>query len=283
MKCLYILSFCFLFFTSQAQEDYKGDLVFYGDVMINASKSQNREKAGTLFRTAFDNYISSHNLFEKDLSFLEGVSVLQPEDNAFKLLSWQLELDDNKFEYYCYLVKPDGSFIEFKQNDYPREVMEAMEMSPEEWYGCIYYNIMSNGPGKYLLFGFNGNGKWKNLKLADIMTIEGEEILLGYPGFEDKLNPGTRINRLVLSYSSDATLQLNYNPGLQLIIHDHLIQRIGRIPGQGPVFLPDGTYEGYEFIEGIWMYREKIYDHTYDAAPRPKPVLGNKKDLFGKG
>ncbi|MBT8189180.1 MAG: hypothetical protein KJO29_02030, partial [Bacteroidia bacterium] len=80
-----------------------------------------------------------------------------------------------------------------------------------------------------------------------------------------------------------ATLQLNYNPGLKLIIHDHLIQRIGRIPGQGPVFLPDGTYEGYEFIEGIWMYREKIYDHTYDAAPRPKPVLGNKKDLFGKG
>lgn len=283
MKFFVAIIFCFVLVLTHAQKDIEEDLSFYGDVMINASKSENREKAGTLFKNAFDIYISENNLFELDLSNLDGLYELVPEDNAFKLISWQLELQDFDYRYYCYLVKEDGTYTEFTQNRYPLDVLEVMELEPDQWYGCIYYNIMSNGDGRYLLFGFNGNGKWENLKLADIMAVNNDEIMLGYAGFEDKSNPGTRVNRLLLSYSSDATLQLNYNPGLKMIIHDHLIQRIGRLPGQGPVFLPDGTYEGYELIDGQWMYREKIFDHTYDTAPVPKPAIGKNKDLFGKG
>ena len=46
---------------------------------------------------------------------------------------------------------------------------------------------------------------------------------------------------------------------MQLIVHDHLIRRMGRIAGQGPVNLPDGSYEGYMFDNGKWMYKEKLF------------------------
>lgn len=116
----------------------------------------------------------------------------------------------------------------------------------------------------------------------DVLHIDEGEITLGGEFFEDRNSPGTYLERIMIRYSIDATANLNYNPGLKMIIHDHLIQRIGRMPGQGPVMLPDGTYEGYEWKDGKWQYVEKIYEHTYDEAPRPTPVLDEKKNIFGK-
>ena len=260
------------------------DLSFYSDVMVNASKADHRVRASQNFNQLFSRYIKKNNLFTSDLSYLEWISILQTEDNAFKLLSWQVEFDNDQFEYFGYLIYPDGSYHELKREPHSLDNLEGMQMSAEDWYGCLYYNIMKFGLDKYIIFGYNKTGKWENMKIADVLSFEKGDPVFGYPAFEDHDELGTQVYRLVLRYSSDAAVNLNFNPGLNMIAHDHLIHRMGRIPGQGPVYLPDGTYEGYELVDSVWMYREKLFDHTYDEAPRPNPVFGNskRKDLFGK-
>ena len=63
-----------------------------------------------------------------------------------------------------------------------------------------------------------------------------------------------------------------------MIVHDHLEYIMGLQAGQGPTFIPDGTYEGYYYKNSKWMYKEKMFDHMYeeDNPPRPKPVFQDK-------
>ncbi len=263
-------------------DDLRDNLKFYADVMVNSAEASSRNRAVIEFNSIFKTYIQHNNLFESDLGFIKWISVLEPDDKTFKLLSWQVELENFDFQYNGYIIYPDGSYIHLQENQYPSNQLDAMVLHAESWYGALYYNILKIDDNKYVIFGFNGDSKWENQKIADVLSFEGNKPIFGMEIFEDKNSNGTYINRLVLNYSSDATCNLNYNPGLKMVIHDHLLQRIGRLEGQGPVFLPDGTYEGYEFVDNKWKYREKIYDHIYDDAPRPKPILGEKKDLFGK-
>ncbi len=65
---------------------------------------------------------------------------------------------------------------------------------------------------------------------------------------------------------------------------DHLTM-IGGEYGEGPVQIPDGTYEAYRLNNGKWEYVEKVFDQILDEAPRPSPVLNGRsgKDLIGNG
>ena len=149
----------------------------------------------------------------------------------------------------------------------------------------MYYSIKKLEENKYLIFGFNQIDQFKNAKVLDMIHVKDGTVTLGEEIFEDKNDLDTYQNRIILTYSGDASVNLNYNPGLEMIVHDHLIQRMGQLEGQGPTNVPDGSYEGYKLENGKWMYKEKIYDHSYgeNNAPRPKPILNKKKkNLFGK-
>ena len=94
-------------------------------------------------------------------------------------------------------------------------------------------------------------------------------------------------SRLLLKYSDDANVSINFNPGLDMIVLDHLIPRMGTRPGQGPTFLPDGSYVGYAWDaeNGFFNYIDKIYNQVSDTPPMPKPILGEQeksKDIFGR-
>jgi hypothetical protein len=78
-------------------------------------------------------------------------------------------------------------------------------------------------------------------------------------------------------YAADAQMTVNYNPGMEMIVVDNLIKKMSRIPGQGETLVPDGSYVGYELKEGYWTRIEKIATQIMDEAPRPKPVLDQRK------
>ena len=155
----------------------------------------------------------------------------------------------------------------------------------DEWIGALYYNILTVNDGTstyYVLFGFNGYSKYNNLKVADVLTFEGDKPIFGAEIFVQSSENGraNKQTRLMLDYSGDSNVSLNYNPGLDMITHDHLIQRIGRIPGQGPTLLPDGSYVGWKWAGDHFEYVEKIYHQVLDEAPRPQPILDQRKNTI---
>ena len=278
----------FILFTlnSSAQSDLttlQSKLSFYGDVMVSALEAENREYASDKFYKAFKEYSDSVNIYEADLSFLRTLSVLDAEDGKFRLISWQIEKASYVFHYKAFLVFPEGDRIELLNKRGVDNSIQYMTLSPDQWYGALYYNLKKLDDSHYLVFGYNGYDRYDHVKIADVLVLDGKNLSLGTEIFEDREDRGTYNQRLSIIYSSDATVNLNYNPGLKMIIMDHLIAKMGKQEGQGPTMFPDGSYEGFELVEGKWKYIEKLYDHSYgeNNAPRPKPVLDKKKDLFG--
>lgn len=269
---------------NDSRETLISEMYFYSDAMNNSIDERNRKKAGDLFLQSFHSFIKSHNAFELTQEEMKTISILETQDNSFKLLSWQVKDKTTSSSYNAYVVFPDGSLTSLTPNGKFDANLEYMTLNKDQWYGALYYNLMPISDSEYLVFGYAENDKFTKIKVADVLKVENGNVELGKPLFEDKEDLGTFKNRIVLSYSSDAAVNLNFNPGLNMIVHDHLIQRIGRMEGQGPTYLPDGTYEGYSYEEGKWMYNEKLYDHSYgeDNAPFPKPVINKKKGVFGK-
>ncbi|MBT8234421.1 MAG: hypothetical protein HKO66_15045 [Saprospiraceae bacterium] len=285
MKLLLQLSAVLLFSSINAQsltDNPMDAMFFYGDAMHNLIEGKNRDFAGDQFYRAFNSYISDENGFALNPEDLKTISILTSEDASFKIFSWLVK-GENASRYFGFIIYPDGSFKELNSQNNLDSALAYASNTAEDWYGALYYNMMKLEENKYLVFGYNEVSRFKKQKLVDVITINGDEIIFGEEIFEDKEDLGTYLNRIVLDYSADAGVNLNYNPSLEMIVHDHLTQRMGQLEGQGPTNVPDGTYEGYKLADGKWMYEEKLFNHSYgeNNAPRPKPVL-NKNSVFKK-
>ncbi|MDA8692470.1 hypothetical protein N9L92_00295 [Saprospiraceae bacterium] len=281
---LLIIFFPVALFGQDINSDIKADLIFYGDVMTNADLPENRVRASEVFSQLVEEYLAQDDSQIPDLSFVRQLSKIVPEDSLFTIYTWQVELDNKNYDYFGYISYDNQSYQKLTTNTSFDENMRYMTHSPVDWYGALYYNIVKFAEGEYLLFGYNATGEYNNAKVVDVLSYDGDNIVLGKEIFQDPQDTLTFNNKIYISYSEDASVNLNYNPGLQKIVHDHLIQRIGRMPGQGPTYLPDGTYEGYYYDNGKWMYKKKLFDHSYgeNNAPRPKPVLNTKRKIKEK-
>jgi hypothetical protein len=279
MKLIYALFiFATLANSVKAQPSAKDDLFFYGDIMINALESSTRERAEKLFYKLFKEQLSGEDSYDEDWSWLRWISVLSPDDNAFKIYTWEWKQDEDNYKYFGFIQFPDNSFVELTGEQSEWRDLAYDERTMDDWISALYYKIMEyeSSEGKvYLLFGRNQFNKYDNVKLVETLTIKDKKLVFGHPAF---VRDGRSLNRLVLRYADDAMVSVNYNEDLNLLMYDHLIPRIGRLEGQGETYLPDGSYEGYALSEGQWKYVEKIYNHVYDEAPRPKPVLDNTQE-----
>ncbi len=274
---------------SAQQTDQLDNIKFYADVIANAGNPIHKERANNEFSTLFDLWIHSENFNESDLESIQWLSVKQPEDKSFTLITWQLELNENDNRYFGYLLK--GKKIYPLKNTEFSDDLEYDVLSDKDWAGALYYNIHTvnkDGQNQYILFGYNAHKNYEHRKIVDVLTFENESPVFGSEIFK-KQDPGERgviKNRIILDYSSDSNATMNYNPNLDMIVFDHLIPRIGRIPGQGPTMLPDGSYVGYRWDGEYFNYVDKIYHQTQEKPPIPKPVLDREKNkdqnIFGK-
>ncbi len=264
------------------------DIKFYADVIANAGNPIHKDRANNEFSTLLDSWLRSKNFNQADLESIQWLSVKQPEDQSFTIITWQLELNENDNRYFGYLLKNDKIFP-LKNAEFLDD-LEYDVLSDKDWAGALYYNIHTvtkDEKNMYILFGYNAHKNYEHRKLVDVLTFDNGAPVFGNEIFK-KQDPGERgviKNRIILDYSSDANATMNYNPGLDMIVYDHLIPRIGRIPGQGPTMLPDGSYVGYKWDGEYFNYVDKIYHQTQEEPPMPKPVLGEgtkDQNIFGK-
>ncbi|MGK0315501.1 MAG: hypothetical protein ACI86M_001732 [Saprospiraceae bacterium] len=262
------------------------DLNFYADIIANAGNSNHKQRAHDEFAKIFDEWLISDQFNEEDLESIQWLSVKKPEDDSFTLITWQLLKGENDNHYFGYILK-DG--ITHKLNSSNEdEDLEYNVLGADDWVGVMYYNILTmDKAGKkiYILFGYDAHKSYENRKIADALTFDNGKPIFGYEIFKKQKgkNRGVIKNRLVLDYASDSNVSLNYNPSLDMIVFDHLIPRMGRLPGQGATMLPDGSYVGYKWDGEYFNYVDKIYHQTQAEAPFPKPILGgDNRNIMGK-
>lgn len=266
-------------------------LVYHADVMTHAEMSKHRLYSMEIFNDTFRSLLNQAQSFDYSFDELKWISKMTPEDNSFRIFTWEVVVTENEYRYFGILQKSDGTVFELTDDFAHAEDLLTEEFSYENWLGAFYYNMMEmnqeSGEKYYLLFGLNKWNAGENVKLADVLFFSKEGIpYFGKPVFKWSAEgmPDVYHNRILTRYSSDAQVSLNYNPGMAMIITDHLVRRMSRLPGQSETMVPDGSYIAYEYRNDYWNRIDQLENEIMESAPRPVPVLDDRqnKTITGK-
>ncbi len=301
LLCFFALCITTLFGQSLiAQEDNfsfpkaEEELAILANKVVNDSLLEDRLTAYEQFEKSLLATLEQPASFDYPFEAVQSVSIQQAPDSTFRIFTWQLFVDNDTYKYGGLIQKNDEEGTLYPLVDDSDNIesydLEYETLGPEEWYGALYYNIFAfdSVETKYLLFGYDGFKFFHKRKVAEILSFDEEGApVFGAPLFSKEIEgyPPSSKNRLYLEYDASIAVRLNYDEKLNIIIHDHLIQMRGQYKGQGMVNVPDGSYEGYYFEDGVWKYKEKIFDLVSEEPPREadKDTPAKEKlDIFGK-
>ena len=258
------------------------DLAYHADVMINASDAKHRMKSADAFKDLLVSTLNSDLSYAYPFDSIKWISKLEAEDHSFRIFSWIIEDNQKVSHPYGYIQLADGNLITLSDNAVLTTDSEFEITDENTWYGALYYHMMPfihDGITDYILFGYKQLGKFDKVKILEVLSIENGQVSFGKELFVKEIEDARdeERTRLILTYSSDANVTLNYNAGMGMIVYDNLIARMGMLEGQGPTQLPDGSYVAYKPDSNRWLYVDKLFEQTQEFAPRPKPVLNGKR------
>lgn len=274
----------------QQLKKYEDTLALLSYAVINDSLAENRFGATKKLIPTLVQALKTPNSFQYPFPKIQSISIQYPQDSSFRVFTWQLYVDENEYRYYGAIQKKGEGLALIPLIDRSSSLMrpEMEILSGERWFGALYYRIKqytdAQGRKNYLLFGFDGHEFFNKRKIVETLRFdENGEAVFGAPNFVKETPEGTKEtrNRLVFEYSAEASIRLNYDDLLGLIVFDHLV-KMG-MPGGALSNVPDGSYDGYELVDGIWQFKPKLFNQVSEEAPRPSPVLDEraKKDIFG--
>ncbi len=271
--------------------EFEDTMAFCGFIVVNDSLAENRFATCQKLITTMVQALKIENSFNYPFDRLSTISILYPPDSTFRVFTWQLYVDVDEYRYYgaIQMNTPELKLYPLIDRSFEVESEDYDLLTPDKWYGALYYNIRqfdSEEGRRYLLFGYDAYSFFDKRKLIDVLSFEQDKIVFGAPVFveeDEETESQTVRNRIVKEYSSESSFRMNYDESWGLIIFDHLTVMDGSY-GQGPVLVPDGTYEGYQLKDGKWYWVEKFWTEEMDEAPRPEPVLDNRheKDIMGR-
>lgn len=230
-------------------------------------------------------FFNIKNSFNYKFEKTQYLGIQQPEDAAFRVISWGVYQPDGTSRHYGFLQLNRSRPTYYELEDYSRSMTNAEKdvLTDNKWFGALYYNIRSfkyNKGTAYLLFGLNFGDLDEKTKVCDVLILRGGlRPQFGAPIFTKGQNTQ---NRLVLTYAAEAGVRLNYDEQMGMIVYDHLAEIPSTNPNLPFTLGPDGTYEAFQFRKGRWQYVEKIENNPMKEAPRPKPVLTKKQRVLDK-
>jgi hypothetical protein len=292
-KLTFAFTFLFLYHAATAQIKADNRLLALEDsiaqlaqIAVQDTLLENRQAANVRLLPIIREALALPNAFNYSFSKVENISIQLPQDGAFRLFTWQLQIDENNYQYFGFLqlnrVKPIVYELKNSISDITKPETESL--TTDRWFGCVYYNVKAfktKDGMKYLLFGYNANSEDEHIKVCDVLVLRGGNARFGAPVFEVADIAGRkkeRLNRLVLTYAADVVVRLNYDNELGFLIHDHLETMASKNPNIPFVYVPDGTYEAFELKKDIWEHVDKVPTIIlHDGeAPRPTPILDKK-------
>jgi hypothetical protein len=202
------------------------------------------------------------------LSFdsIPHVKVLSSADGILRIFSWGAPAGEREYTYSVIVQRRMGGKNSPLSDIYVMKDVAKTVLKPEEailhypdWYGCLYYDLIEKqdmGKTYYTLLGFGFNNGISHKKYIDVLTFSPQGIpSFGAPLFVD--GAGIK-SRIVLEYSSKAVLNLKYHANLDKIVFNWLYPIVPEKRNDKAYYVPDVTYDGYEFKLGKWMKEKNI-------------------------
>ena len=232
---------------------------------LRQAKTKNDiEMANISFTQSLNEALVAPGILEYPFDSLNTMSTIKSPDGAFRLFNWNIEDENQKHSHFCYLVRKKGSknqIIPFKEDKFTLGPTPDGMLTPNRWYGALYYNIVPVAIGRkkyYTMFAYDGATRSSNKKILDVFWFKGRGLRIGYPLFQDETNKAKLHQRVFIEYSEKASLSVNHKPSINKIIFDHLIPETPNLKGMYEYYVPEMIYDAYFWENNYWNYQADI-------------------------
>ena len=222
-------------------------------------------------------------LFDNNFSDFEQLSTIISEDKKVKISTWNIVFQSGEQIFFGGLViMAAGIPVVYKLSDMRGSINNpaVQVLSPNKWYGCIYYDIIVNKQRNnrfYTLIGFNGNNAFTQIKLIDVLTFSdggNPSPKFGASLFDDNFKNN---RRLIFEYGKRTTMMLRYDTSLKMIVMDNLAPSEPFYRNDFRYYGPDFSHNGLKFDKGKWIYFSDIeLRNPFGTTPQEREGRGNR-------
>lgn len=202
--------------------------------------------------------------------------ILTSDDKKLRIINWHIPLENNDNQYHAIVQYFDN------KKKYQVKYLEpllgevksanSLKLVNNQWIGALYYQLSSFKKGSktyYLLLGWDGNDEFSNKKIIDVLSISSKSLVFGAPVFRYKKE---RLHRFILEYKEDAAASVRYYEKNKHITFPNLIPMNDDLEGLYDFYVPDGSINAFELINGSFKFKENIKNPQKVNVPKIKKI-----------
>jgi hypothetical protein len=245
-----------------------------GKLMITSTDEQERLTSAYHFVKSFVRALRVPNSYFYNFDTIKNISVLPSPDNKFRVITWNLALNNESYRNYGVIqLNPDYiNTIKDTTNlrsyypliDRSEQIKNALDttVSSEHWFGALYYKIIANTYKKqtyYTLIGWDGNTMMSNKKVVESLYFENNEPRFGASIFDLKDKRFKQpLKRMIFEYNNSANMVLRYEPTKNILVQENVAPTRPQDYGHPETYVPDGSYDFYKFNKKTGRWEKQI-------------------------
>jgi hypothetical protein len=253
--------------------------------IIQGRNASDRFYADSSFTRTLIRALKTPYSFHYPFDSLITISALYAPDSSFRIFTWQMVINENIVRQHgaIQMNTKDGSLKLFPlidKSDVTQNIADTIGNN-FGWMGAVYYKIILthyNNHPYYTLLGYDANNIRSDKKVIEVLSFVNDQPVFGGHYFSiENANVYTKnIARYILEYKKEAGPRLTFDNDLNMIVMEHLVSESNQ-PNKKWTLIGDGDYQGFKWVNGKWVYVNKIFNEITPEgkAPLPNPILVN--------
>lgn len=289
MKHLFIISILLFswFATAQSTDEnvaVNESLLAEKLAQLRAAKTdQNLKAYNDTFKQILIAELEKNHAKNHALESLNSIGKLTSDDKLVRVFSWNYQKESEENVYSAIVLRYDkrkkkNVITELKRNEFGVRVTEKAVLDKNNWYGCLYYDIIDIKKGSktyYTLLGYDQKNGLTHTKLIDVLYFAGNNPKLGYNLF--KIENGIQ-KRVFMEHAKKATMTLRYDETRDKIVFDHLSPESQGLAEFREYWVPDMSYDAMTFTNGKWILEEDIIAVNKETSNKLKIETYDEKN-----
>lgn len=238
--------------------------------IINSEDIEERITSCYYFVQTLKEALKVPGSFYYDFKNLKTVSALRPDDNKFRLFTWNLLLDSGKYMYFGAIQMNNADSLVlyglYDSSDYNKDIYYA-EYDNRHWMGALYYQLHHYNYKKedyYIVFGWDGQDKKTNRKIIDVLWFDQDgKPKFGKPIFNFE---GDLQSRVIFDFADHTAMLCRYDKQEKKIVFANLEPINPIYKGRFETYVPDGTYDYLQFEKGIWERYTLLFNNRREHS-----------------
>ena len=259
---LFFISINNFFAQTSVFTDKENILTQLAENILNGQNDSIKIESNTLFKEELFTIINTKQSYLYNFNNIKHLSIIQPKNKKFKLFTWFLPYKDGTYDYFGIIQqcnkrgKKCKTYVLENTTHLSNQYINQ-SINYKDWYGCVYYDIIPikiKRETYYTLLGWDGNNKKTTKKIIDVLNIKKKQ----NPFFGANIFNNNN-KRIILEYSSNYSISLQYDEKLDYIVFDHLEPMDEVSINNFDIYVPNLSYDILEKTDLGWQLKTNIY------------------------